>query len=139
MNMNMNKSEEDAAMQNNSGNEKLAILQGIERAVVMAHVNSLVCGWYNDPVTGQPFERNFGEMIALIHSELSEALEAHRKDTTSPKIAGYSGVEEELADAVLRICDLAGHLDLELAGAVLAKNEFNRTRAALADMETPDE
>lgn len=38
-------------------------------------------------------------------------------------------IEVELADAVIRIADLAGYLGLDLGGAIMAKLEYNRRRA----------
>ena len=73
-------------------------------------------------------QRNFGEAIALIHSELSEALEADRKNLRSDKIPEYTGVEEELADALIRIMDLAGGLATNLPAALIAKMDYNRSR-----------
>lgn len=70
---------------------------------------------------------NFGEKIALIHSEVSEALEAHRKGLESDHLPGFSGVAEELADAVIRICDLAGRMGVPLGDAIIAKSLFNLT------------
>lgn len=71
---------------------------------------------------------NVGEKIALMHSELSEALEADRKDLPSDHIPQFSGVEEELADALIRIFDFAGHFNLRLAEAFVAKAQFNLGR-----------
>lgn len=71
---------------------------------------------------------NTGEKIALMHSELSEALEADRKGLTSDHIPGFSGIEEELADCMIRILDFAGHHDLRLAEAFTAKLQYNLTR-----------
>lgn len=71
---------------------------------------------------------NTGEKIALMHSELSEALEADRKDLESEKIDGFTGVEEELADCVIRILDFAGHHELRLAEALTAKLLHNLDR-----------
>lgn len=71
---------------------------------------------------------NVGEKIALMHSELSEALEADRKDLPSDHIEGFTGVEEELADVMIRVLDFAGHFDLRLAEALNAKIQFNLSR-----------
>lgn len=71
---------------------------------------------------------NTGEKIALMHSELSEALEADRKDLASDHIPGFSGVEEELADVVIRVLDFAQQHDLRLSDAIVAKMQYNVTR-----------
>lgn len=96
---------------------------------------------------------NFGEKIALIHSELSEALEADRKGVWSREIAhpldiwdgkeplkdfikakyeNYvrGSVEEEIADALIRIFDLAGIYKIDLDWHVAAKMAYNKTRPA---------
>jgi hypothetical protein len=64
-----------------------------------------------------------------MHSELSEALEAHRKSTVDDQLPHRSGVEVELADCCIRIFDTAAKLNFDLAGAILEKNRFNRSRA----------
>lgn len=71
---------------------------------------------------------NTGEKIALMHSELSEALEADRKNLDAEHIPGFTGVEEELADVVIRILDFAGHHQLRLGEALSAKIAYNLTR-----------
>jgi len=77
-------------------------------------------GWWNQ-------DRNILELICLIHSELGEATEAARDPGRSPKIP-FSKVEEELADAIIRILDASEHLNLNIAGAIIAKHEYNKTR-----------
>lgn len=76
-------------------------------------------------------ERGDGELIALIHSELSEALEAaregHRPDDKLPQ---YNGVAVELADAVIRIMDYAETLNVNLAEVIDAKMAYNEGREA---------
>lgn len=74
-------------------------------------------------------EPNDAERIALMHAELSEALEALRDgNPSSNKIMEFSSLEEELADAVIRIMDYTFGLDLDIAGAILAKIEYNQSR-----------
>lgn len=74
-------------------------------------------------------EWNAGEKIALMHSELSEALEADRNgNPPSDHIPLFSGIEEEFADVVIRILDFAQHKGLDVANAILAKHEFNKSR-----------
>lgn len=72
---------------------------------------------------------NFGSKIALLHSELSELLEANREgNAPSKKIPGYTGEEEEAADLLIRLLDMAGRYGWDLGGAVAAKMQHNMTR-----------
>ena len=67
--------------------------------------------------------------IALMHAELSEALEAVRQgDPQSEKIPNYTLLEEELADVVLRIMNFSGQLGLRVAEAMIAKDRYNANR-----------
>lgn len=72
-------------------------------------------GWWED-------ERNDGELIALMHSELSEALEAMRNHGKKEDIA------EELADCCIRIFDYCGARQIDLEGTLLKKMEYNKGR-----------
>lgn len=78
-------------------------------------------GWWDKPRTN-------AEVIALIHSEVSETLEAYRKGQPQSKKINASEVEEELADTVIRIMDLCQHEELDLASAIQAKLEYNKQR-----------
>lgn len=75
-------------------------------------------------------ERNKGEMIALMHSELSELLEATREEEPPPseKIEGFSLEEEECADIIIRVLDYCGGFNLDVASAVEAKLQYNKNR-----------
>lgn len=72
---------------------------------------------------------NVGEKIALMHSELSEALEYLRKGNgPSDHIPDFSGAEEEFADCIIRIMNTAQRLHLRVAEAMIAKQAFNADR-----------
>lgn len=93
------------------------------------HGRAVAAGWYKDPKTGKRLTRNVGEQLALVHSEISEALEGHRKNKQDDHLPHRKAIEVELADALIRICDLAGYLGLDLGAAYAEKLEYNARRA----------
>ena len=84
--------------------------------------------WWQDVNSGQPIKRNKGELLALIHSEISEALEGERKDLMDDKLPHRKMAEVELVDALIRILDYAAGFGYDLQGAFDEKMAFNAKR-----------
>lgn len=91
---------------------------------------SVVASLINDFMQYQGFWQsdNTGEKLALMHSEISEALEADRQGLQSGKIPEFSGVEEELADLLIRVLDFAAYHELRLGEALVEKMRYNLSR-----------
>ena len=82
------------------------------------HTLAIEKGWYDQ-------ERPVPELLCLIHSEISEALEAYRNYTPE----GEKGcISEELSDAVIRIFDMSEALGIDIVSAVNEKHKINCDR-----------
>jgi len=85
--------------------------------------------WWEDLYTGEPIKRNVGEMLMLCVSELSEAMEGHRKNLKDDKLPSRPMLEVELADCLIRIFDISAGLKLDLGGAFEEKMAYNAIRS----------
>src|SRR5579862_9335858 len=81
--------------------------------------------WWVDINTGVPKERNVGEMLMLMVSELAEAMEGHRKGLMDDKLPHRKMMEVELADCIIRILDCAHGLGMDIGGALMEKHQYN--------------
>lgn len=84
--------------------------------------------WWRDVHTGERVQRNKGELLCLIHSEISEAMEGERKNLMDDKLPHRRMAEVELVDALIRIFDYAGAHGYDLEGAYQEKMAFNAAR-----------
>lgn len=95
------------------------------------HGASFSAGWWKNHTTGQDTRDNpmcFSNKLMLIVSEVAEAMEGDRKSLMDDKLPHRQMREVELADAVIRIFDLAGAYNMDLGAAIAEKMAFNQVR-----------
>lgn len=98
-------------------------MDSIENYMVRCWTNSTNKGFWENKEN-----RNKGEMIALMHSELSEMLEGVRKPQQSEKTPEFTLEEEEAADLFIRLMDYCCGWELRLPEAIEAKMKYNEGR-----------
>ena len=115
--------------------------------VATCHGLAAKSGWWHQKINGEMWDlreiiRNpksdvdrllggalVAQKLCLSHSEISEAMEGHRKGLLDDHLPRRMMFEVELADAVIRIMDLAGAMGLDLGGAIEEKLDYNQRRA----------
>lgn len=136
-------------------------MTGINEWRDRVHTTAVEKGWWEpqevwvslpEPEGHQEYgkaQRSFGDLIALVHSELSEALEEHRAGR-SPEYLYYrhangsvvnrpesypermvkpEGIPAELADVIIRVLDIAGYYGIDIEHAMLVKARYNESRS----------
>lgn len=86
----------------------------IKEAMKEIHELAIKKGWWEK-------ERSVPELLCLVHSEVSEALEAYREG----KRLNFA---EELADVIIRVFDMAYAFEIDLEEAIQKKHEYNKSR-----------
>lgn len=103
-------------------------LQPIDLNELAERVHQSNIKWWQDMDTLLPIKRNKGELLALIHSEISECLEGERKGLMDDKLPHRKMAEVELADALIRILDYAAGFGYDIQGAFEEKMVYNSKR-----------
>lgn len=100
----------------------------VQELVTSSYQNAKDHGWHDEP-------RTVGDLICLMHSELSEALEEHRNGKLPAEVyyndnkpEKPEGIPIELADCIIRIFDFCGLHDIDLQNALTIKMKYNATR-----------
>ena len=101
----------------------------IKELQIASHAIAVSKGWWDE-------DRNIGELLALVHSEVSEALEEWRDNHPVTEIRWEGsdqfykpiGFAMQLADVLIRVADLAVSDGIDLNEALKVKSAYNATR-----------
>lgn len=109
---------------------------GLTQATDLCYGLAQASGWWIDTETNEDvrtWPKKFLNLwisakLMLVVTEVAEAMEGHRKNLPDDKLPHRPMLEVEMADAVIRILDLAGGLELDVAGAIIEKLAYNQSR-----------
>ena len=103
--------------------------QEINKLRDLCYNASFKAGWHTNLETGELLNRNKGEMLMLVVTEIAEAMEGERKGLMDDHLPNRPMAEVEMADAVIRIMDYCGRWGYDIGGAIRDKIEYNKNRA----------
>lgn len=99
----------------------------LNRLSYLVHKDNKDKGFWDD-ADEVPGEYYVATKLALMQSELSEAVEANRKNEMDDKLKHRPGLDVELADCVIRILDFCGYYNIDIGDIIAEKLEYNRSR-----------
>lgn len=125
----------DGTVQKIEQTEREAMSKGLTKTHRNGPLNALADAchkanrhWWHHPVTGERLERNKGELLMLIVTEVAETMEGERKELMDDHLPHRLMAEVELADVLIRVFDYAGAFGYDLDGAVSEKLVYNAQR-----------
>lgn len=141
--INFNEEQQELARERRVRYEK--IVSAMDTLRTICHGDNKAAGWWTDIKTGKNLTFNYQQRmvdgtltieqmftavnkVGLIHTEVSEALEAFRKNLMDDKIPDFTGFETEIIDTIVRCFDILGGLNLRGSYCMFEKLEFNRSR-----------
>ena len=123
-------------MENKTSDERNQMLRcagALPYLAKLIHQRNIDAGWWKKDAEGNVIERNMGELLCLVHSEISEAMEGDRKGLQDDKLPQYPMLIVELVDALIREFDILGRVcqkeGVDLGEIFMAKLDFNAQRA----------
>ena len=117
--------------------DRQKIIDAVQYLQDVCHGAAVASGWWTDTKTGESLKVDAPHLapkyfvsnkLCLTHSELSEAMEGDRKNLMDDKLPQYRMLDVESGDAIIRLMDLAGGVNLRLAEAFADKLIYNNTR-----------
>ncbi len=104
------------------------VYEALDTLVSQIHQANVDAGWWTDLDTGERKERNTGEVFMLMVTEISEAMEGHRKDLMDDHLPQHKMKHVEIIDSMIRMCDYLGSEGVSTGAIMRDKLNYNAKR-----------